>query len=398
MAGLLFSSETGRLLAFGALETLPTVGISRLQEKDEGSPMFMMNRLTLAASVAALALTLASCSQEKAPAEPAPAPAPAEPAPAPAEPAPAPAEPAPAPAEPAPAPAEPAPTPAAPAPAPAEPAPAEPAPAPAAPGTQGAAPSQLKIGTEGAYAPFNYFDSNNQLQGFDIEIAKALCDKMQVKCTFVAQDWDGIIPALLADKYDAIVASMSITEERKKVVDFTNKYYNTPAQFITAKEGGITDTSPAALAGKSLGAQSATTHATYLEDMYKDSDIKLYPTQDEANLDLANGRLDAVLDDISRAGRVAEARPRTASAATAARRADRRSPSKYLRRGRRHRRAQGRDPDLVEKAQQGHRRDPSPNGDLQEDQRQVLHRSTSTAPKVDPVRGGLTRRGRPLFA
>jgi lysine-arginine-ornithine-binding protein len=168
----------------------------------------------------------------------------------------------------------------------------------AAAGTAGAKDwTEVRIGTEGAYAPFNYFDSNNELQGFDIEIAKALCDKMQVKCTFVAQDWDGIIPGLIAGKYDAIVASMSITEERKKVVDFTDKYYNTPAQFITQKEGGVTDTSPAALAGKSLGAQSATTHATYLEDMYKDSDVKLYPTQDEANLDLANGRLDAILAD-----------------------------------------------------------------------------------------------------
>jgi len=168
----------------------------------------------------------------------------------------------------------------------------------AAAGTAGAKDwTEVRIGTEGAYAPFNYFDSNNQLQGFDIEIAKALCEEMKVTCTFVAQDWDGIIPALLANKYDAIIASMSITEERKKTVDFTNKYYNTPAQFITNKEGGITDTSPAALAGKSLGAQSATTHATYLEDMYKDSDVKLYPSQDEANLDLANGRLDAILAD-----------------------------------------------------------------------------------------------------
>lgn len=155
----------------------------------------------------------------------------------------------------------------------------------------------VRIGTEGAYPPFNFFDANNELQGFDIDIAKALCEKMDVTCEFVAQDWDGIIPALLANKYDAIVASMSITEERKRQVDFTEKYYQTPARFIAPKDGGITDISPEALAGKTLGAQSATIHANYLEDKYTDSDIRLYPTQDEANADLTAGRLDAVLAD-----------------------------------------------------------------------------------------------------
>ncbi len=155
----------------------------------------------------------------------------------------------------------------------------------------------VRIGTEGAYPPFNFLDTSNQLQGFDVEIAKALCEKMKVTCTFVAQDWDGIIPALLANKYDAIIASMSITEERKQKVDFTNKYYNTPATFVAPKDTKIADTTPAAMKGKTLGAQSATTHASYLEDKYKDSSIKLYGTQDEANADLVAGRLDAILAD-----------------------------------------------------------------------------------------------------
>lgn len=155
----------------------------------------------------------------------------------------------------------------------------------------------VKVGTEGAYPPFNYFDSNKELQGFDIEVGKALCERMKVKCEFVAQDWDGIIPALLASKYDAIVASMSMTPERRKIVDFTDKYYQTPAVFITSKDGKITATSPEALKGMTIGAQSSTTHSTYLEDKYKDSSIKLYGTQDEANADLASGRLDAILAD-----------------------------------------------------------------------------------------------------
>ncbi len=157
--------------------------------------------------------------------------------------------------------------------------------------------SKIRVGTEGAYKPFNYIDSDGKLQGFDVEIAKALCTEMKAECSFVAQDWDGIIPALLAKKYDVIIASMSITEERKKKVDFTDKYYNTPAKFVAKKGAGITDTSAAGMKGKTIGAQSSTTHSSYLEDNYKDSTVKLYATQDEANADLAAGRLDAVLAD-----------------------------------------------------------------------------------------------------
>lgn len=157
----------------------------------------------------------------------------------------------------------------------------------------------IRIGTEGAYPPFNFLDSNKELQGFDIDIAKALCDKMKAKCEFVAQDWDGIIPALKAKKYDAIVASMSITEERKKQVDFTDKYYFTPARFVTKKTGGFADVKPDALKGKTIGAQSSTIHANYLEDLYKPKGVtvKLYGTQDEANADLLAGRLDGILAD-----------------------------------------------------------------------------------------------------
>lgn len=156
---------------------------------------------------------------------------------------------------------------------------------------------KIRIGTEGAYPPFNFKDASGELKGFDIDIAKALCEEMKAECTFVAQDWDGIIPALLANKYDAIIASMSITEERKKKVDFSEKYYSTPPALIAPKETDLTATDPTALKGKTIGAQSATTHATFLEDKYTDATIKLYATQDEANADLAAGRVDAVAAD-----------------------------------------------------------------------------------------------------
>lgn len=157
----------------------------------------------------------------------------------------------------------------------------------------------VRIGTEGAYPPYNFTDSDGNLVGFEIDLAKALCEEMGVTCEFVAQDWDGIIPALLASRYDAIMAGMSITDERKEVVDFSRMYFTTPARFVAATDAGITDTSPEALAGKVIGTQSATIHANFLEDLYSDSEIRLYPTQDEVNLDLAAGRIDLLLADSS---------------------------------------------------------------------------------------------------
>lgn len=166
--------------------------------------------------------------------------------------------------------------------------------------TAGAAQAEpLRIGTEGAYPPFNNLTADGKLVGFDIDIANALCEEMKVECVFVTQDWDGIIPALQAGKFDAIIASMSITDERRKQVDFTEKYYNTPPAIAVPKESDIAGVDAQALAGKTIGAQSSTTHSNYAEATYTDSDLRMYPTADEYKLDLANGRLDAVTDDVT---------------------------------------------------------------------------------------------------
>ena len=156
---------------------------------------------------------------------------------------------------------------------------------------------KVRIGVEGAYPPFSSTTADGKLVGFDIDIALALCKAMDAECTLVPQDWDGIIPALLARKYDAIIASMSITEERKKKVAFTNKYYQTPAKFITRK-GSVSEFTPDVLKGKAVGVQRATIHDNYITDNYgKDVTIKRYATQDEAYLDIAAGRVDFLLAD-----------------------------------------------------------------------------------------------------
>jgi len=159
----------------------------------------------------------------------------------------------------------------------------------------------VRIGVEGAYPPFSWVTPDGELKGFDIDIAKALVAAMGAEVKLVPQDWDGIIPALLARKYDAIIASMSITEERKKKVAFTNKYYNTPGKFV-CKKGAMKDFTRAEVAeatkGKKIGVQRATIHDNFVtEQGAKDTIVKRYGTQDDAYLDLVAGRVDMLLAD-----------------------------------------------------------------------------------------------------
>ncbi len=156
--------------------------------------------------------------------------------------------------------------------------------------------ADLRIGVEGAYPPFSAVDETGKLIGFDIEIANALCAEMKVECELIQQDWDGIIPALLAKKYDAIIASMSDTEERRAQVSFTNHYYKDGATFVHKKGSGVR-IDYSTLEGKKVGVQRSTVTDNFLSAEFKGVDIKRYDTLENAHLDLQQGRLDLVLAD-----------------------------------------------------------------------------------------------------
>ncbi len=178
--------------------------------------------------------------------------------------------------------------------------------------------TSVRIATEGAYPPWNSTDSSGQLIGFELDLANDLCQRMQVECEIVAQDWEGIIPALTAGKYDVIMAGMSITDERKKVINFSDNYADEPAYFAVLKDSDLAsyktdldlanleevddeeqaaiDSLKEALAGKSVGVQVATTHANFLDQYLGDAvDIRSYDTQENLDLDLQAGRVDAAL-------------------------------------------------------------------------------------------------------
>ena len=175
----------------------------------------------------------------------------------------------------------------------------------------------IRIGTEGAYPPWNAKDESGKLIGFEVELANWLCIYMEADCTIVEQDWDGMIPGLIMRKYDAIMAGMSITDERMKTINFSQGYadevaslavmkvsdlegMDTPKAINLSTGGGdvkkALKTLTAALAGKTIGVQTATIHQNFLESGdVGNVKIRTYKTQDEVNLDLAAGRIDAAL-------------------------------------------------------------------------------------------------------
>ncbi len=156
----------------------------------------------------------------------------------------------------------------------------------------------LKIGmAPEPYPPFEWKDADGTWKGFDIDIGKAICAEIKQDCVLVEIAWDGIIPALQAKKIDMILNSMTITEERSKIVDFTVPYYSTGAAFIGPK-GMALEPTVEGMKDKVIGVQVSTTHAAYAESKFGEvAEIRTYPTQDEANSDLVAGRVDTVLAD-----------------------------------------------------------------------------------------------------
>ncbi|MBH9553510.1 transporter substrate-binding domain-containing protein [Inhella gelatinilytica] len=156
--------------------------------------------------------------------------------------------------------------------------------------------TKLRIGVEGAYPPFSEVTTDGQLKGFEIDLAWALCAQMKRECELIKTDFDGLIPALQSRKIDAIIASLSITEARKRAIAFSKPYYSTPQTFI-ARPGASPDISPTALKGKRIGVQSATINEAYVNALYPDSQIVRYATQDQVYLELKSGRIDYSLVD-----------------------------------------------------------------------------------------------------
>lgn len=154
-----------------------------------------------------------------------------------------------------------------------------------------AEPVKVGIAAE-PYPPFASPDASGNWVGWEVDMINAVCKAAEMECAVTPVAWEGIIPSLNGGQIDAIMASMSITEERMKVIDFSDKYYNTPTVVVAAKGSGITPT-PEGLAGKIIGVQVSTIHEAYAKAHFPDAELKTYQTTDEGFQDLAAGRIDA---------------------------------------------------------------------------------------------------------
>lgn len=179
---------------------------------------------------------------------------------------------------------------------------------------------KLRIATEGAYAPWNFTNATGKLEGFEIDLAADLCRRMRAGCEIVAHDWDGIIPGLIAGKYDAIIAGMSITARRLQVIDFSVPYASTPDGMVVSRASPLArlaidrtydfdrekeaaekalESLKAAFKGKPIGVQVSTVHANFLQTFFKGvADIRVYKTTDQHDLDLSAGRLEGVFGSV----------------------------------------------------------------------------------------------------
>lgn len=162
----------------------------------------------------------------------------------------------------------------------------------------------LSVGTEGEYPPWSIADANGNVSGFDADVANLICAKLEMKCAFVVQAFDGLIPALKAKRFDVIVSGMSITADRKKEISFSVGYAELANKVVVAKDSplaGIKDIPELlkALAGHSVGVQAGTTHAHFMEKLVPDATLKSYDSLDQMQIDLASGRVEAGFADVS---------------------------------------------------------------------------------------------------
>ncbi|OOS05358.1 amino acid ABC transporter substrate-binding protein, PAAT family [Moraxella cuniculi DSM 21768] len=153
---------------------------------------------------------------------------------------------------------------------------------------------QIRIATESNFKPFSYLDTQGNVVGFEIDLANALCEQIKAQCNIISQDWDSLIPSLNANQSDAIMAGMSITQERQQVVDFSEPYFDN-ALVLVGKKGDATTID--SIAGKTVATQQATLAADYLKQNHPDAIVKAYDKQDNAHLDLSAGRADLMLSD-----------------------------------------------------------------------------------------------------
>lgn len=155
--------------------------------------------------------------------------------------------------------------------------------------------SKIRIATESSFKPFSYLDNQGNLVGFEIDLANALCREMKAECEITSQDWDGLIPSLNAGRFDAVMAGMSATEERRQSIDFSEPYFNNKLVLVAKKDNNVTIKD---VAGKNVAVQQATVSAKYLADNQPNAVIKTYDKQDNAYLDLSAGRVEFMLSDI----------------------------------------------------------------------------------------------------
>lgn len=163
-------------------------------------------------------------------------------------------------------------------------------------GASAQAQETVRIATEGAYAPWNYVNEAGELAGYEIDLGNAICAQAGLTCEFVANDWDSIIPNLLAGNYDVIMAGMSITDERRETIDFSDNYFPPdPSKFVAAAGAGL---DIANLEGKRIGVQGGTIQAAYAEEnLSANNTIVSFSTADQAMADLAGGNLDTIIAD-----------------------------------------------------------------------------------------------------